>query len=167
MVVSPGRIKCGECGRALWTREKGNHSQSGGIDLIPDRVEDVIGRTRDELKKELEGLVGKKELAEFQKFAFKDRMMEMAIAFMLGASFKAVVGSIVNNLLMPLVNYCINFTGSEWREYKLEPVEGMVFEIGKFAGSFLDFFLMAVILYILYVKIIKRVVKTEEDHKTA
>jgi large-conductance mechanosensitive channel len=63
---------------------------------------------------------------------------------------------------MPLVNYCVNFTGKDWREYKLEPVDGMVFEIGAFAGSFLDFFLMAIILYILYVKIIKRVVSDEE-----
>ncbi len=159
VVVSPGVVKCAECGKRIWTLKQG---KDGAIDIVPDRVESEISRVEGELRRELEGLVGKEELAEFQKFAFKDRMMEMAIAFMLGASFKAVVGSIVDNLLMPLVNYFVNFTGTGWREYKLEPVSGMVFEVGKFAGSFLDFLLMALILYILYVKIIKRVVKSTD-----
>lgn len=163
-IVRPNFIKCSECNCILWRLEP--TSSPGVVDIIPAPMEGIIGRTREEFQKELEGLVGKKELAEFRKFAFKDRMMEMAIAFMLGASFKAVVSSIVNNLLMPLIDYASDFTGNSWREMKWEPVEGLVFEIGTFSGAFLDFLLMAIILYILYVKIIKKVVGSSESSKS-
>ena len=132
-------------------------------DKVEEQVEETVDRIRDELKGEIEGMVGRRELAEFQKFAFKGRMMEMAIAFMLGASFTAVVHSIVGNILMPFINYLVNFTGTEWRDATWTPVSGLVFEIGKFGGAFLDFMLMAIILYILYVKIIKKVVGPTQD----
>jgi large conductance mechanosensitive channel len=147
-------VRCAECGDILWTKDDKPQGEGLIPDVVEEKVEEKVERIRDEIK----GMVGGQELSEFQKFAFKGRMMEMAIAFMLGASFTAVVHSIAGNLLMPFINYMVNFTGTEWRDATWEPVSGLIFETGKFGGAFLDFMLMAIILYILYVKIIKKVV---------
>lgn len=40
---------------------------------------------------------------EFRDFAFKGSLIDLAIAFVLGAAFALLVQSAVNNLLMPLV----------------------------------------------------------------
>lgn len=126
-------------------------------------VGEQANRVTGELQKEIEGIVGKEELENFKKFAFKGHMMEMAIAFMLGAAFKSVVSSISNNLIMPLANYASQFTGSDWREMIWEPVKGLTFEIGPFLAAFVDFLLMAIILYVLWVKLIGSVFAPKEE----
>lgn len=113
-----------------------------------------IKRTKGELEREIEALVGKDEFKNFKKFAFKGQMVDLSVAFILGAAFRKVVGSISDNLIMPLLNFIISKTGDNWREYTYSPVENLNFELGKFAGAFVDFLLIAIILYIVYQKII-------------
>lgn len=125
-----------------------------------------IERAKEELKQGIEGLIGKKEFDEFKKFAFKGHMIQMAIAFMLGAAFKKVTSSISEHLVMPAINYLITKTATDWREYTYAPIEGMTFEIGLFIGTFIDFFLLAIILYILYRKVLAPILsekKVEEE----
>jgi large conductance mechanosensitive channel len=119
-------------------------------------------RIKEELEKEIEGLVGKKEFDDFKKFAFKDKMVDLAIAFMLGAAFKKVVTGISENLVMPCLNFIINQTGSDWRELTHVPVEGIVLETGKFLGVFIDFTIVAIVLYVVYFKFFKKLDKKEK-----
>lgn len=90
-----------------------------------------------------------KEIEEYKKFAFKNNMISIAIAFIIASSFNDVVQSISNNILMPIINYIISQTGEDWRTLKFSPVNGMDLEIGKFLGVFVDFILISTILYIL------------------
>jgi large conductance mechanosensitive channel len=115
------------------------------------------------IEKEIEGLVGKEEYREFKKFAFKKNMIELAIAFMLGGAFQQVVTAISKNLVMPAINYLISHTENDWREYIYSPIEGLTFEVGKFLGSLVDFLLIAIVLYILYRKIIYPVLQNEKE----
>jgi len=87
---------------------------------------------------------------DYKKFAFKGHMIEMAIAFILGASFSKVVKSISENLIMPLINVILFRTGGNWREITWSPIEGVVFEIGKFLAAGVDFFLISIVLFILW-----------------
>ncbi|RDJ35614.1 MAG: MscL family protein [Crenarchaeota archaeon] len=99
----------------------------------------------------------KEEFNKFEKFAFKNRMIEMAVAFIIGVAFQKTVTSLSDNLIMPFLNFFVAKTGNNWRTIQWEPLEGMNFELGKFMGNFLDFLLISLILYIVYVKIIKAV----------
>jgi len=116
-----------------------------------------VERIKDELGDEIEGLVGKKEFEAFKEFAFKDRMIQMAIAFILGAAFKNVVSSISEHLIMPFLTYIMYQTDGDWRKVVFEPIEGVVVEFGNFLGAFVDFIIIATILYYLYSRIFKKI----------
>jgi large conductance mechanosensitive channel len=121
------------------------------------KKKDIIDfkRIKDELTDEIENLVGKKEFNEFKKFAFKGHMIQMAIAFMLGAAFNSVIKGLSDNIIMPCLNYVINITGTDWREATYSPIEGLVLETGKFSGAFVDFLIISIIFFIVWQKIIK------------
>ena len=129
--------------------------------MKPKSIIDVE-RIKDELGDEIEGLVGRKEFEAFKEFAFKDRMIQMAIAFMLGAAFKNVVASISEHLIMPFLTYIMNQADGDWRKVVFEPIEGVVIELGNFLGVFVDFIIIAAILYYLYSRIFRRI---EQDDK--
>jgi large conductance mechanosensitive channel len=42
-------------------------------------------------------------LKEFRDFLFRGNIVELAVAFVMGVAFAAVVNSLVNNLVMPLI----------------------------------------------------------------
>ena len=42
-------------------------------------------------------------LKEFRDFLFRGNFVELAIAFVMGVAFAAVVNSLVNNLVMPII----------------------------------------------------------------
>ena len=44
---------------------------------------------------------------EFKNFAFKGNMVDLAIGVIIGAAFGAIVTSLVNNIIMPLVSLAI------------------------------------------------------------
>ncbi len=121
-----------------------------------------VKRTVGELRDEIQYIVGKEEYEGFKKFAFKKNMIELAIAFILGGAFQKVVQSISGNLIMPLLQYLLNKTGNNWREYTFAPIEGLNLEIGEFFGSFVDFILIAAVLYILFVKIGSQIIEKKE-----
>lgn len=125
-----------------------------------------LGRVKDEFEQEIENIVGKEEYTAFKKFAFKKSMTEMAIAFMLGAALQKFVSSISGSLIMPIVNYIIQATGTNWRDYTVEPIQGIILEIGELLGAFVDFMLLAVVLYLIYSRIIAPITKREEKIKT-
>jgi len=121
-----------------------------------------INRAKNEFEREIEGLIGRENYRAFIAFAFKKSMTEMAVAFMLGAALRNVISSLSNNIIMPAINFVMDHTGKDWREYAVTPIEGLTFEIGPFLGAFMDFMLIAVVLFILYKKIISPVFQEEE-----
>lgn len=107
-------------------------------------------------KLELENKILKEEFDQFKKFAFKGDMIKISIGIILGNSFNSVVQSISNNIIMPIVNFLISQTGSNWRDLEFEIAKGIKIEIGKFLGSTVDFLLIAIFLYIIYIKLLGR-----------
>ena len=98
-----------------------------------------------------------KEISEYKKFAFNKNLMALALALILANVVQKFVSSISESLLMPIINYFINVANKgNWRNIILCPVDGMNLEIGKFCGSFLEFVITTLVLYVIYSKIIKR-----------
>lgn len=96
----------------------------------------------------------KEEIQSFHKFAFQKSMIQLSIALILGAAFNKVVEAISNHLVMPIINAVLSHTGTSWREAVWQPVKGIAIEHGAFLGAFVDFLLTALVLYIVFKKII-------------
>ena len=101
-------------------------------------------------------------LEEYKKFAFKDDMIKLAIAFVLGGAFQKVVNAISESLIMPLLNYLVLKTGTGWREHTFEPVPGMKFATGVFLGAVVDFLLISIVLFVVF-KIFKGTIIRERN----
>lgn len=99
------------------------------------------------------------DLSEYKKFAFKDDMLRLSVCFILGNSFNKVVCGISDYLVMPVTTYLISSTGTGWRELVLTPVPSMNIEAGRLAGVFVDFFMVSIILYLLYIKLVGAILK--------
>jgi len=95
------------------------------------------------------------EFQEYKKFTLKEDMIKVSLAFVLGTSFRNVVTGISNYLVMPVFNYIALRSGS-WDKIKIEPIDGMTMEVGKFLGTIMDFFLISVVSYFLYYKILSK-----------
>jgi large conductance mechanosensitive channel len=117
-------------------------------------VSKEIRRTKNELEKEIESLIGEQRFEEWKNFAFKDEMIKMSIAFVLGIAFKKVVTGISDHIIMPIIDWTLELTGTNWREHTYEITDGLVFETGQLAGAFVDFILISVILFIIYKRVI-------------
>jgi large conductance mechanosensitive channel len=107
------------------------------------------------------------ELNKFKQFAFAQNMVQVSVGMVLAGAFGKVVSAISNNLIMPLVQYVLSTTGEGWRAAVWKPIPSLTFEIGAFVGSFVDFLLTALVLYVLYVKIAKPILYPEANAEPA
>ena len=44
---------------------------------------------------------------EFKKFIMRGNMIDMAVAVIIGGAFSAIINSLVNNILMPLIGLAL------------------------------------------------------------
>lgn len=93
-----------------------------------------------------------RQLKDFYDFLKKRDVVPLALAFVIGNAAKDLVSSIVNNLIMPIVGI-ISPEGS-WRQISLVFFNSE-FMIGEFLGSFVDFLIIAFVVYVVGTKILK------------
>lgn len=80
---------------------------------------------------------------DFVQFSLKGNVVDLALAVVIGGAFGKIITSIVNDIVMPLVNPLI--PGGDWRNLQIGP--GV--RIGSFAGSLLDFIIVALVLFLV------------------
>ena len=107
----------------------------------------------EELKKIREALAptpppeepGKKKnlLQEFKDFIKKYKVMGLAVAFIMGVYLGALVKSLVDNLIMPIVEF-FTPTGFDWELFVVGP-----FRIGAFIGDLITFIIVAFVIFLL------------------
>jgi len=92
-------------------------------------------------------------LKQFKEFAMKGNVIDLAVAVIIGGAFGKIVGSLVNDLLMPLIGSImggISFTDLKWI---ITPAVGDVAEVAVRYGSFIqavvDFLIIAFTLFIV------------------
>ncbi|MBH8554210.1 large conductance mechanosensitive channel protein MscL [Nostocaceae cyanobacterium CENA357] len=83
-------------------------------------------------------------LRDFQEFALKGNVVDLAIAVIIGTAFGRIVTSLVEDVIMPLVNPLIAVGGKDWRTITIGP--GIA--IGQFFGAIVDFVIIALILFL-------------------
>lgn len=100
---------------------------------------------------------------EFEKFAMRGNVIDLAIAVVLGAAFTAIVNSLVNDIFMPLLGIVIG--GIDFSSLKVS-VLGVDVLYGNFIQQVVSFFLIAVALFLI-VKVINRLQQEKEVEEKA
>lgn len=95
---------------------------------------------------------------EFLEFLTKYNVLQLAVGVVLGTAAKDLVSSIANNLIMPVIGL-ITPKGS-WREWAI-PLGSSQFGIGQLLSSFLDFLIVAGVVFV----VVKKILKIEVDKK--
>ena len=88
-------------------------------------------------------------LEELKNFLFRGNIVELAIAFVMGVAFAAVVNSLVDNLVMPTVAMIIgkpDFSGLTFT------INDAVFRYGAFLTDVIQFVAIAAAVFFFVVK---------------
>lgn len=95
----------------------------------------------------------KKFWKEFKEFALKGNMIDMAVGIMIGGAFSGLVTALVNDIMSPLISLIIGKT--DMSKLNVTFANGTVISIGSFIQSLIDFFIMALCIFLM-VKAITR-----------
>ena len=90
----------------------------------------------------------KKFFEEFKAFAMRGNVMDLAVGVIIGAAFKAIVDSLVADVISPIIGLFAkqDFSGLVLRLF------GVEIRYGAFITSIINFVLMAFIIF-LFVKV--------------
>lgn len=105
----------------------------------------------------------KKLWNEFKEFAFKGNVIDMAVGVILGTAITAVVTSLVQDIIMPVLSAIIKIP-SDITELTLK-VDNINIKYGSFLSNLINFLLMAFCIFIC-IKAINKVMsfrKKEEE----
>lgn len=108
-----------------------------------------------------------KFLSEFKEFISRGNVIDLAVGIIVGSAFTAIVNSLVNDILMPVLGFI--FGGINFESLKLvlkKAVEGVSDEVAIYIGNFvqrlIDFLLISAVVFIM-VKLINRFRRKKEQ----
>jgi len=113
----------------------------------------------------------KKIIGEFKKFITRGNIVDMAVGVIVGSSFTAIVNSLSNNILKPIINYLLTLifgansisdvytfltrvVNAETGEVDL--AQSIYIDWGTFINAIINFLLVAVVLFSI-VKIVNTI----------
>ena len=97
-------------------------------------------------------------IKEFKDFIQKGNVLDMAVAVVLGAAFKAIVDSLVEDLITPLLSA---FTaGVDFKDWVVS-VGNINFTVGNFINNVISFLIIAFVMFLI-VKAFNKFKKEEE-----
>jgi large conductance mechanosensitive channel len=109
-------------------------------------------------------------LKEFRTFLMKGNLLDLAVAVIIGASFKSIVTSLVSDILMPPIGVLLG--GVDFRDLAFTLVsatsssEAVVVGYGKFLQTIIDFVIIAFVIFMI-IKGYNRVQKKKEEEPAA
>lgn len=112
----------------------------------------------------------KKLWGEFKKFISRGNVLDLAVAVVIGAAFTAIVNSLTNDIIMPLINWAVGdgdlsslctvlhavYTTDANGAQILDLENSLVINWGTFIQAIIDFILVALVIFAI-VKIINTV----------
>ena len=109
-------------------------------------------------------------LKEFKDFAMKGNLVDIAVAFVMGAAFNKVVSSFTGGIVSPLIGLVFK---SDFKDQKWIIQEGVADEAGNVTGevalmwgefvtNLIDFIIVAFVMFLI-IKGINRMKKKEEE----
>ena len=113
---------------------------------------------------------------EFKEFAFKGSVFDLAIAFVLGVAFAAVINSLVKDIIMPLVslvtggldfnNWFVSLNGKSYATLAdAQKAGAATLNFGVFINVVITFLIVALVLFLL-VRAYNRARRAEAEEVT-
>ncbi|NEN76463.1 large conductance mechanosensitive channel protein MscL [Pelistega sp. NLN82] len=122
-------------------------------------------------------------LKEFQEFAVKGNMVDLAVGVIIGAAFGKIIDSLVKDIMMPFINFILQgdvdfsnkfmvlsrpegYTGPETLS-ALQEAGATVLAYGNFLTILINFILLAFVVFLLVKSIAKARAKFESEQPPA
>jgi large conductance mechanosensitive channel len=85
-------------------------------------------------------------LKEFKEFAMRGSVLDLAIGVIIGGAFGKIIGSLVNDILMPLIGLLMGGINLSDKAFTIgEAVIGW----GAFLQSIIDFTIIALVVFLI------------------
>jgi len=85
-------------------------------------------------------------LKEFKEFVMRGNVLDLAVAVIIGGAFGKIVGSLVNDIIMPLIGLAMG--GVNFSELSVTVGEAVV-KWGAFVQTVVDFLVIAFIIFLI------------------
>ncbi len=85
-------------------------------------------------------------LKEFREFALRGNVIDLAVGVIIGGAFGKIIGSLVNDVLMPLIGLVVG--GVNFAELSFT-VGAAVIKYGAFIQSIVDFVIIAFVVFLI------------------
>lgn len=113
-------------------------------------------------------------IKDFQKFAVKGNVLDMAIGVIIGTAFGKIVSSLVSDIIMPLIGLIVGNVNLKKLSItlceKTDTSEAVILTYGAFLQNVLDFVLVAFSIFIaikVVISLKKKVIKEEKEQSSA
>ena len=117
----------------------------------------------------------KKIIQEFKEFVSRGNVLDMAVGVIIGGAFGKITTSLVNDVFMPVIGCLLGGTDLSKLNIQLKPAvvengevikEAVTMGIGTFISTVIDFFLVALCVF-LVVKFFNKARELAEKRKKA
>jgi len=101
---------------------------------------------------------------EFRQFIAKGNVIDLAVAVILGAAFTAIVTSLTNDIIMPLVGVVLG--GVDFATLSIQVGEATI-AYGLFIQAIINFILIALVLFFMIRSINKMQARSKKEEAPA
>jgi large conductance mechanosensitive channel len=98
---------------------------------------------------------------EVKSFVMKGNVIDLAVAVVVGGAFGKIVTAFVDGIVMPLVTYVLP-ANIKWEEWVLGK-----FRIGAVLGATVNFLIIALVIFLILIKLLGKFIKKEEAQPAA
>ena len=99
-------------------------------------------------------------LKEFRDFVNRGNVVDLAVAVIIGGAFGAIITSLVNDIIMPLIGVIIG--GLDFASLSIEVGDAMIL-YGSFIQAIVNFLIIAFVLFL----IVRSFNKLQKEEETA
>lgn len=106
-------------------------------------------------------------IKEFKEFVSRGNVMDMAVGVIIGGAFTAIVTSLVNDIMMPILSLITGgFDFTALCVVLGEGEDAATLNYGAFIAAIINFVLIAIVIFLL-IKMINKVSRKKEEEPVA
>ena len=101
-------------------------------------------------------------ISEFKEFAMKGNLIDMAVGIIIGAAVGKMVSSLVNDVIMPPIGVLMGGVDFSDLALVIQKTPEVAIKYGAFVQTFIDFLIVAFVIFIM-IKVINKAKKAQEE----
>ena len=121
---------------------------------------------------------GKGFISEFKTFIMRGNVMDLAVGVIIGGAFQAIINSLVNDIIMPIIsaitggidfsNWFVSLDGTKYATLAAAQEAGAAtLNYGVFITAIINFLLMALVIFILVKSLNALAARTKKQEEEA